>query len=208
MDWKPEAYTVPYLLRFWKRTAVERFQMNPNTANAIRVACARVLSAVEPGVKGSPHPRLDGDWAFGKAKRPPQGPSGVDPADPGQVDVRHLDVEALKQRFQAEFAGKLSDETIETYKARFQYGLDSYLQFLNDPTGWDPGFAPRDRGIGAPREREIVEGGASLTHRFPLRRDMDAVVIVPRDLSQAEAKRLGAFLLALAGPETDGPGTA
>jgi hypothetical protein len=169
MEPKPEWYTVARLFRFWKRHAPQH-GVNPHTANAIRVACMRVFSVL--------------------------------PTNAENVDLRTIGpVDSLLQRFEDEHEGKLARETIEAYKTRFRYGLESYLSFLKDPHGWDPGFTPRERMSADPSHGgwgHDAPAASALTHRFPLRKDYDAVFTLPRDLSSAEVSKLSAYLATLA----------
>lgn len=56
----------------------------------------------------------------------------------------------------------------------------------------------------ADRQARLRQVPGSLCLDFPLRPDFMAQVVVPKDMTSAEAKRLRGFLLSLAVPTTGG----
>jgi hypothetical protein len=157
------------LLDHW-RWAASRGLMNPNTANGLRSACAKVLGVVE-------------GWEA--------------------LDVRTLDVESALARFQHLKKRDYVPAVLDTYKRRFRLAVASYLAYLEDPGGWTSGIVERP----SRRERKelpaasgTAEGGESLPATgfvefpFPLRKGQIARLLLPRDLTAAEVRRLTAFM--------------
>ncbi len=157
--------------------------MNRNSALGLRAACAKVISVID-------------DWE--------------------NVDVTGLDVEDTIRRFQNVHARDFNPSSLDVYSKRFRNAIESFLAYAKDPGSWKPSTRnPRKRGSngqarekpparpedetempramhGAPSGRGLIE------YPFPVRETLVARLILPRDLTSAEAKRIHGFMLALA----------
>lgn len=168
-------------LEFLDRAA-EKGWLNKNTAAGYRAACQRVLE-------------VEKDWE--------------------ELDVSQLEVDSIIQRFVNLKGGDYSPGSLETYKSRFRTALETYLDWADDPSAWKPPTTSRrKRGERQALSPQGREGGDAVTpkHRpppppprngmitypFPLRDDTDVQLVLPRDLKPDEAKRLVAFVNALA----------
>lgn len=131
-----------------------------------------------------------------------------------EADVRTVDVEVMGRRAANRNPGTLSPETLNTYQKRVATAISEFAKYAESPAAYKPrGTNGRTRGKpngdrssqterlsksaeASPRESSTTHG--RLAYPFPLRTDFLAEVVVPRDLTVDEAKRLSAFLLALA----------
>jgi len=174
-------------LEFLDRAA-EKGWLNKNTAAGYRAACQRVLE-------------VEKDWEG--------------------VDVSSLDVDSIIRRFVNLRGGDYSPGSLETYKSRFRTALETYLEWAEDPSAWKPPTTSRRKR--GERPTMPAQGGESadlkppkhqlsaptprdgmITYPFPLRGDTDVQLVLPRDLKPDEAKRLVAFVNALAIEEPKG----
>lgn len=175
-------YSKGALLRFLD-TVVTKGLMNANTAGGLKAACTRILD---------------------------------DLADTD--DVRKVDVNPAVIRYNNRNPGTLSPNSLAEYQRRVARAIADFVSWTEDPIA----FKPRTRGASgkngrktenssgarhtaAPREESpavhvqpsaVALPGLSLN--YPLRQDFLAQVVIPRDLTAEEARRLGAFLLTLA----------
>src|SRR5690348_15371118 len=62
----------------------------------------------------------------------------IEADDPGTLDVRHLDVEDLLDRFARKRGHKYSPDSLNTYLGRFRRARDMYVEYLDNPAGWRP----------------------------------------------------------------------
>lgn len=176
-------------LEFLDRAA-EKGWLNKNTAAGYRAACQRVLE-------------VEKDWE--------------------ELDVSQVEVDSIIQRFVNLKGGDYSPGSLETYKSRFRTALETYLDWANDPSVWRPPTTlRRKRGERQSQPQQSTETGNSvaprhrpspppprdgmITYPFPLRDDTDVQLILPRDLKPDEAKRLIAFVNALAVDELQDEG--
>jgi hypothetical protein len=138
-------------------------------------------------------------------------------------DVRELDLDDVAKRFEVLRATKYAPASLGAYRSRFRNGVTMYREFLQDPGGWRPSrtsrptTTPRRKATvpaAAPAEQKTVEVPAQpsvethdrsdtemMTYPFPLRRDGGVVfarLILPHDLTPAEAKRIGDHINTLA----------
>jgi hypothetical protein len=138
-------------------------------------------------------------------------------------DVRELDLDDVTKRFETLRATKYAPASLGAYKSRFRNGVTMYREFLTDPGGWRPSktsrptSAPRRKatavaaGISPPEQRAVEvpappreEAPAStemMTYPHPLRRDGGVVfarLILPHDLTMAEAETIGLHIKTLA----------
>jgi hypothetical protein len=140
-------------------------------------------------------------------------------------DLRQLNREQVFERFTNKMGTGFTPESLVTYKSRFNSALDDFMRWVENPAGFSPGLASR----GARRQQEDgVKSGkkqksrtaqivqidpnseirllpAPIVFPVPLR---PGVVVqlhnIPTDLSQDEAKRISAVVLALASPVPQG----
>lgn len=144
---------------------------------------------------------------------------------PESVDIRKLDVEDALRRFENLKSPKYTPGSLATYKSRFRKAVDDYLAYVDNPSGWRPGIKTRvgaTHGSGKPSPRSVggpsnqADSSASAAHHspsnlssgprlieypFPVREGVVALIRLPMDLRLSEAKRLGAWLAALAMPD-------
>jgi hypothetical protein len=164
--------------------AAEKGIMNRNSAGALRAACAQVLSVLE-------------NWE--------------------DLDVTSIDVEDVIRRFQNLRARDFNPASLHTYARRFRSAVDSFLQYSKNPSGWKPASRPirvaaENGGMSSkpskvktepeahvsPPAHEVATTRGLIEYPFPLRNDVVARLMLPRDLSGAEAKRIYGFMVALA----------
>lgn len=140
------------------------------------------------------------------------------------IDLRSVETDALFQRFQNLRRNDYGDASLRVYRTRFAQAVKMYVARLDGDANWQaygpspkgggsikstgagpakrnkpagkPGSAPATNPL--PEAVHRVESPALIRYPFPLRDDVDAVLSLPRDLTKAEAIRLGAFLQSLA----------
>ena len=169
------------LIEFLDRAA-ERGWLNKNTALGYRSASQKILE-------------VENDWEEAK--------------------LSAIDVESLFRRFENLRGGEYSPKSLETYRSRFQNAIQTYLEWASNPSGWKlPSPTRRKRAEGtSPAQLEGEEASKTrqeklqaprpsassgmITYPFPLREDVDAQLVLPRDLKAEEARRLVAFINAL-----------
>lgn len=174
-------YSKDALLRFLD-TVVAKGLMNANTAGGLKAACSKILDDL-----------ADGD------------------------DVRGVDVNTAVVRYNNRNPGALSPNSLAEYQRRVTRAIADFISWSDNPTGFKPrgkGTATRngkkteprgDRHAPAPYPEASIHSSsptaatsAGLPLSYPLRPDFLAQVVIPRDLTAEEARRLGAFLLTLA----------
>ncbi|MEM7281073.1 MAG: hypothetical protein AAF438_05545 [Pseudomonadota bacterium] len=165
------------LIAHWE-WAAKKGLMNANTANSLKTACYRVLQSL-------------GD-------------------DLDQIDIRTLDVDDTLTRFQNLSGKKYTPKVLSTYRSRFVRAVSMYIDYLEDPGGWKPPTRrPRKSKVSQTTKKPVAEpsrteslpslgpsisGKDHVDYPFPLREGFIAHLILPRDLKQAEVKRLVAFM--------------
>lgn len=165
-------------------TVVAKGLMNANTAGGVKAACSRILD---------------------------------DLADTD--DVRGVDVNTAVVRYNNRNPGALSPNSLSQYQRRVSRAISDFVSWVENPAG----FKPRARGASGKngRKTENISSGRAVANHlemplpaahaaspgptstglplsYPLRSDFLAQVVIPRDLTSEEARRLGAFLLTLA----------
>jgi hypothetical protein len=134
-----------------------------------------------------------------------------------EADVRNIDLDLAVHRTANRDSGSVSPQSLKTYQQRVAIALKEFVKWRDDPSGYKPrGLNGQSRNktngervtrpdrakttspvaSGKP-EKEVTPSGG-LTLSYPLRSDFLAQVVIPRDLTSVEAKRLGAFLLTIA----------
>jgi|SRR6185437_3713640 hypothetical protein len=110
--------------------------------------------------------------------------------------------------------------SIATYRARVRRAISDFIGHRTDPQ-WRPASRAKRQSAGTPApavtSSQVSKGTApsttenpgALRHRLPLRSDFDVEVVLPRDLSAKEARRVLAWISALAvDEEPDAPPSA
>lgn len=142
-----------------------------------------------------------------------------------EADVRKIDVESAFRKFVNRNGGKFSPRTLTEYRRRVGAALQEFNEWSNDPAGYKPKSGTRTRkaqnGERAPSRQpkettadnqssgsrtpdtrpsgsEVPAPSSGLPLPYPIRPDFLAQVVIPRDLTVDEAKRLGAFIMTLA----------
>jgi len=138
------------------------------------------------------------------------------------ADVRKVDVETAIRRFNNKNPGVLSPSSLAEYQRRVSRVIEEFVQYTEDPAGFKPrGRAVTKRSDNGSRSKERRSPTAEeakpdaedrdesrprhepqprlgLTLAYPIRDDFLAQVVIPRDMSVEEAKRLSAFIQTLA----------
>ena len=161
--------------------AAEKGIMKKNSALALKTACANVLSVID-------------DWE--------------------SIDITSIDIEDAITRFKNIQAKKYKPQSLETYGRRFRNAIESFLEYIQDPGAWKPASrsiqttnlstnskAKKKRSI-EKKEDQIVSqqssGRGLIDYPFPLRDGVTVRLMLPRDITVNEVKRLNAFMSTLA----------
>jgi hypothetical protein len=177
-----------------------------------RAGLARFIEFVVE--KGLVHPATAQGWRVATTKV-------LDELAPAELaDVRQVELEPTFRAFLNRNPGRLSPASVGEYRRRVGRAIEEFVQWVEDPGAYafrTPARAARaepparkrparpaeDRPrsgrlpLGAP-EPAGAGAGAGLSLDYPLRPDLLAQVVVPRDLTVEEARRMGAFLVTLA----------
>jgi hypothetical protein len=132
-------------------------------------------------------------------------------------DVRRIDVEATFKGFLNRNPGRLSPASVGEYRRRVGRAIEEFVRWMEDPGAYSfrpaarARVEPRSRAEPPPERSTRARPSASATApatvaglptgislEYPLRPDLLAQVMVPRDLTVEEARRMGAFLVTLA----------
>ena len=168
-----------------------------------RAALARFIEFVVE--KGLVHPATAQGWRVATSKVL----EDVGAAD--AEDVRRIDVDATFRAFLNRNPGRLSPASVGEYRRRVSRAIEEFVRWVEDPGsyGFRPaGRAPRHESRArstavaatdrSPRPSAATAPAPEISLDFPLRPDLLAQVVVPRDLTVEEARRMGAFLVTLA----------
>jgi hypothetical protein len=166
-----------------------------------RAALARFIEFVVD--KNLVHPATAQGWRVATSKVLEELPE-----DAG-ADVRQLDVEGIFRTFLNRNPGRLSPASVGEYRRRVGRAIEEFVRWVEDPGAYGFRGAPRaprrDAGAGAAHGTPVAPHASpspgipdGIALHYPLRADTLAQVIVPRDLTVEEARRMGAFLLTLA----------
>lgn len=135
-----------------------------------------------------------------------------------EADIRTVDFGIAARKVANREPGALSPGSLQSYKSRAATAVEEFVNWTDNPTTYKPRghngksskkqtsdrAARQDQPSGSnaasspPTGREISMSAGGLPYPYPLRSDFLAQVVVPRDLTVEEAKRLGAFLLTIA----------
>lgn len=185
-----------------------------------RAALARFIEFVV--AKGLVHPATAQGWRVATTKVLEE----LSPAE--RADVRTIDVETTFKQFLNRYPGRLSPASVGEYRRRVGRAIQEFVRWMEDPGSYafeasrggrtggrrSLAAAPAD-ARGRPASESPVPAAARSTDApaagaafppplpgmaldYPLRADTLARVVVPRDLTVDEARRMGAFLLTLA----------
>ncbi len=158
---------------------VEKSLVHPATAQGWRVATSKVLEELPPA---------------------------------NMADVRRIDVDATFRTFLNRNPGRLSPASVGEYRRRVGRAIEEFVRWVENPGTYSFRSAPRagkgeSRGHSQPAAPERASRARpaataalvpDLALNYPLRPDLLAQVVVPRDLTVEEAHRMGAFLITLA----------
>jgi hypothetical protein len=132
-----------------------------------------------------------------------------------EADVRRIDVDATFRAFLNRHPGRLSPASTGEYRRRVAKAIEEFVTWMADPAGYGNRSAawaakaearPRTRAPAgaraaareAPHPPDENAGAGGIALDYPLRPGFLARVVVPRDLTVDEARRMGVFLLTLA----------
>lgn len=177
-------YSKAALMRFID-LLVPQGLMNANTVSGLRAACVRILEDVAE-----------------------------------TDDLRRVDVPTAIRKYHNRHPGDLKGTVLKEYERRLTRALADFTQYTEDPTSYKGrGRGPNGGSEGKtarkpkPKNTAIVPltGGAivettppkltavaGLSLEYPLRADFLAQVVVPRDMTTFEARRLASFIMTLA----------
>jgi hypothetical protein len=141
----------------------------------------------------------------------------ADLSEDEERDIRTVDLDLAVHKTANRDSISVSPESLKAYRSRVALAIQEFISWRDDPATYKPRglngksrpkpsnerATPQERvSKGAskvPEKREAETMASSgLTLSFPLRSDFLAQVVIPRDLTAIEAKRLGAFLLTIA----------
>lgn len=130
-----------------------------------------------------------------------------------EADVRNIDIESVTRRYANRNPQALKPESLATYQRRLALAIDEFVKWVDDPANYKPfglihtaGKPTLKRKTEKTSGTNVSEGtdesefltttsaSGSLPLPFPIRSDFLAQVVIPRDLTVAEARRIGAFL--------------
>lgn len=168
--------------------------MNRHTASSLAGACYHVI-------------RVHEDWEA--------------------LDVTKIDADETVRRFTNLRHNDFKPRSLDAYGKRFKSALVSFLDYVHDPAAWKP-QQRATRAIKKVSDQKSGSSGDSISatsdgassvgakasispqarddvgdYQFPLRRNLSARLILPRDLQEGEAKRLQAFISLLVTPDEE-----
>jgi hypothetical protein len=180
-----DEFTKARLVSFIDSVAIGKGLVNPNTGAGWKAACSRILENVQ-----------DGD------------------------DVRNIDLKTEVRRYNNSHPGILSPSSLQQYEKRLVTVINQFVEYANDPAKYKGHGRPVGEGpqkkieprknagnttgalaaatASAPSAATLPSPIAGLSLDYPLRPDFLVQVKVPRDLTQAEARRIQGFILTLA----------
>jgi hypothetical protein len=146
--------------------------------------------------------------------------------DVDAFNVGDVDLDRLFERFEVRSGNKYSTSSLNAYKSRFRTAVTMYVAWLNGNSNWKTTVRARrsrSKGTGTrqaqvpkaaaavepQREQEqpaLLSGNGStelVTHTLPLRRDLLVRMVLPVDLTRADAERIANFVKSLAFDSAD-----
>jgi len=136
--------------------------------------------------------------------------SAVDGEAWPDTNIRGIDTADYAQRFERLRMSKFKPDSLTVYKSRFKNGVEMYLDYLENPSGWRYRAArpsagrlkqPDAQSVKASLGSSGVDASPSeltLEYPYPLRTGLVIRLRLPKDLTRTEAKRLSTFLESLA----------
>ena len=139
--------------------------------------------------------------------------------DLDKVDVRHLDLDTLFQRFENLHKDEFTPGSLQTYRSRVRQAISWFLTWSANPSGWKPpvgvtrtarpstngkliGDNPLKPGVAddatAPPPPAPEPKGRLVDYPFPLRAGVMVRLFLPADLKRVEVRRLNAYMATLA----------
>ncbi len=134
------------------------------------------------------------------------------------TDVRVIDLKTAIRRYNNGHPGVLSPASLRQYEQRLAVVIEEFTKYQDDPGAYKGRGRHPTAASGAGKKTDktgtakIVEGSdvvsaagtitpavaAGLSYAFPMRADFLAQVVVPRDMTSNEARRLTRFIMTLA----------
>jgi hypothetical protein len=147
--------------------------------------------------------------------------------DWGSIDLRKLNVNEHLRRFENLRKHEVSPRSLALYGQRFSRARELYLSYLDNPKGFQApkrGGGTRKKSDGDARAVAAAIGLSGtqvntlsakrvsvadpkdlVSYPFPIRPGLLAQISLPADLTEAEAKRLAAFVESLAMDTAESP---
>jgi hypothetical protein len=158
--------------------------------------------------KGLIHPSTGQGWRVATTKVLEQ------LSEEQRADVRTIDIDATFRAFLNRNPGRLSPASVGEYRRRVGRAIEEFVSWIENPAGYgsrsvawaaklDTRTRPRPTRRLEParpsaRFTATAENGGAMSLDYPLRPGLLARVVLPRDLTVEEARRMGAFLVTLA----------
>lgn len=146
-----------------------------------------------------------------------------DPSETECNDVRTVDIALAVHRAANRPSNTISPSSLRSYRTRTKRAIEEFVSWKSDPANYRPrnfekpqtqsnsGHISKSRSKNASASvqpnpnGDFAENSASgdssqpsgLSLSYPLRPDFLAHIVIPKDLNQLEARRLGAFILTL-----------
>lgn len=146
-----------------------------------------------------------------------------DPSESECNDVRTVDIDLAVHRAANRASNTTSPSSLRSYRTRTKRAIEEFVSWKSGPADYRPlsfkkpqtqsnsGHTSKSRSKHASASiqpstnddsaADLANGDLSrpsgLNLSYPLRPDFLAQIVIPRDLNQLEAKRLGAFILTL-----------
>ncbi len=170
------------LVEHWS-WAAEKGLMKKNSALSLKSACSNVLSVID-------------GWE--------------------SIDIISIDIDDTILRFKNLQARNYKPKSLEVYGKRFKRAVESYLEYIRDPGAWKPTSrqSQSDSTNGSQRPKSKLplqsedtqhsqqpagsSGSGLIDYPFPLREGVTVRLMLPRDITINEVKRLNAFMSTLA----------
>jgi hypothetical protein len=139
-------------------------------------------------------------------------------AEPADVDIRNVDVDAILDRFETLHRTRYTADSMATYKSRFRQAVAMYLAWLDKDSAWraagrsrrvgtQAGVSPRPKrrstaATDPPADDSSPPAGTGahrmIAYDLPLRPDMIVRLTLPVDMTPADADRVANFARSLA----------
>lgn len=166
---------------------IDKDELVDATASALRTGCVKVLS-------------VEDDWQ--------------------DLDLRTANLDNIVSRFRTRHRLDMKERTLDQYEARLRQSVEMYLKWLDGDATWKPSqrkkaaasnggngggkkAAPAAVRVPAALHPEVPvqpdpPKAGMITYPFPIRPGLRGSIQLPEDLTEREAKRIGAFIATLA----------